>query len=97
MSRSPFQRFISELRRRHVPQTAAIYLVAAWAAIEFSDVVDGIVRKLLRRHPHVFPDGTLDSEVDPEHRPGDDEIRAGLLAHQADLGSFAFAREGGGV
>ena len=39
MSRSPFQRFISELRRRHVPQTAAIYLVAAWAAIEFADVV----------------------------------------------------------
>lgn len=39
MSRSPVQRFISELRRRHVPQTAAIYLVAAWAAIEFADVV----------------------------------------------------------
>ena len=39
MSRSPFQRFIRELRRRHVPQTAAIYLVAAWAAIEFADVV----------------------------------------------------------
>lgn len=36
--RSGFQRFVSELRRRHVPQTAAIYLVAAWAAIEFSDV-----------------------------------------------------------
>lgn len=39
MSRSPFQRFVHELRRRHVPQTAAIYLVAAWAAIEFADVV----------------------------------------------------------
>lgn len=39
MSPSPFQRFIQELRRRHVPQTAAIYLVAAWAAIEFADVV----------------------------------------------------------
>ena len=39
MSRTPFQRFIDELRRRHVPQTAAIYLVAAWAAIEFADVV----------------------------------------------------------
>jgi hypothetical protein len=37
--RSAFQRFLIELRRRHVPQTAAIYLVAAWAAIEFSDVV----------------------------------------------------------
>ncbi len=39
MSQSAFQRFINELRRRHVPQTAAVYLVAAWAAIEFSDVV----------------------------------------------------------
>lgn len=37
--RSPFQRFIHELRRRHVPQTAAVYLVAAWAAIQFADVV----------------------------------------------------------
>lgn len=51
-------------------------LGAEQGKFEFSDVVDGIVRKLLRRHPHVFPDGTLDSEVDPEHRPGDDEIRA---------------------
>lgn len=37
--RSPFQRFLGELRRRHVPQTAAVYLVAAWAAIQFADVV----------------------------------------------------------
>lgn len=28
---------------------------------DFTDVVDAIVRKLLRRHPHVFPDGTLAS------------------------------------
>lgn len=25
----------------------------------FADVVDGITRKLLRRHPHVFPEGSL--------------------------------------
>ncbi len=37
--RSPVQQFIQELRRRHVPQTAAVYLVAAWAAIQFADVV----------------------------------------------------------
>jgi hypothetical protein len=37
--RSPFQRFLHELRRRHVPQTAAVYLVAGWAAIQFADVV----------------------------------------------------------
>jgi len=26
---------------------------------DFAEVVDGIVRKLIRRHPHVFPDGEL--------------------------------------
>lgn len=30
---------------------------------DFEAVVDSIVRKLLRRHPHVFPDGTLESEL----------------------------------
>ena len=29
----------------------------------FDDVTHGIVEKLLRRHPHVFPDGTLQSRV----------------------------------
>ncbi len=28
---------------------------------EFADIIDGLVSKLLRRHPHVFPDGTLTS------------------------------------
>ena len=32
-------RFMAELRRRHVPQTLAIYMVAAWAAIQFADVI----------------------------------------------------------
>lgn len=31
---------------------------------EFADVVDGITRKLVRRHPHVFPDGDLYGPVD---------------------------------
>ena len=31
---------------------------------DFADVVDQVTRKLIRRHPHIFPDGTLDS------RPG---------------------------
>ncbi len=29
----------------------------------FDDVVQGLVEKLLRRHPHVFPEGTLASRV----------------------------------
>ncbi|GAB3488711.1 nucleoside triphosphate pyrophosphohydrolase [Marinomonas epiphytica] len=31
----------------------------------FDDVVDGIVTKMLRRHPHVFPDGSLESFGEP--------------------------------
>ncbi len=31
----------------------------------FDDLVDGVTRKMIRRHPHIFPDGTLDSH------PGD--------------------------
>ncbi|OWJ93093.1 nucleoside triphosphate pyrophosphohydrolase [Pseudomonas sp. A46] len=31
---------------------------------EFAEVVDGITRKLLRRHPHVFPDGDLHGAPD---------------------------------
>lgn len=34
-------------------------------AFSFSDVVQGIVEKMLRRHPHVFPDGTFDSYATP--------------------------------
>lgn len=43
---------------------------------QFDSVVDRLVHKLVRRHPHVFPDGELSSEVDPDHRPTDDEIKA---------------------
>ncbi|WP_416310600.1 nucleoside triphosphate pyrophosphohydrolase [Pseudomonas sp. W03] len=32
---------------------------------EFDAVVDGITRKLVRRHPHVFPDGDLYGKPDP--------------------------------
>ena len=31
---------------------------------DFHDVVSSITEKLLRRHPHVFPDGTLESRID---------------------------------
>lgn len=42
---------------------------------DFDAIVDHLVRKLLRRHPHVFPDGTLESRVDPDNRPDDAWIR----------------------
>lgn len=43
---------------------------------DFESIVDNLVRKLIRRHPHVFPEGTLDSEADPDSRPGVEEINA---------------------
>ena len=39
---------------------------------DFSRVVSGLIEKMVRRHPHVFPDGTLQSERcldDPETSP----------------------------
>lgn len=43
---------------------------------DFDGVVDHLVRKLIRRHPHVFPEGTLESKVDPHNRPTDAQIKA---------------------
>lgn len=43
---------------------------------DFDSVVDNLVRKLIRRHPHVFPDGTLESRVDPDNRPDEAWIKA---------------------
>jgi nucleoside triphosphate diphosphatase len=34
---------------------------------EFAGVVSDLVEKLVRRHPHVFPDGTLASKIDNRH------------------------------
>lgn len=42
---------------------------------DFGDVVDAIVGKLLRRHPHVFPDGTLASRRDARETPQTGAIR----------------------
>ena len=44
-------------------------------AFNFSDVIQTIVEKMLRRHPHVFPDGTFDSYASP-NRLTEDEINA---------------------
>ncbi|MDN6318524.1 MAG: nucleoside triphosphate pyrophosphohydrolase [Marinobacter sp.] len=41
----------------------------------FDAVVDNLVRKLVRRHPHVFPEGTLDSRIDPDNRPDEAWIK----------------------
>ena len=41
----------------------------------FDDVVDAIVNKMLRRHPHVFPDGDLQRFGEPSHL-SEEEISA---------------------
>jgi len=41
----------------------------------FDSVVDNLVRKLIRRHPHVFPEGTLESRIDPDNRPDEAWIK----------------------
>ena len=38
---------------------------------DFAVIVDGLVAKLLARHPHVFPAGTLDSRRDADARTPD--------------------------
>lgn len=43
---------------------------------DFNSIVNEIVAKLLRRHPHVFPDGTLSSQRDPDYILTDEEIAA---------------------
>ncbi len=41
---------------------------------DLDDVIHDLVAKLLYRHPHVFPDGTLESRIDPNRRPETDEV-----------------------
>lgn len=42
----------------------------------FAEVVDGITAKLVRRHPHVFPDGTLQSRRDEALGLDDNDVKA---------------------
>lgn len=42
---------------------------------DFDGIVDHLVRKLIRRHPHVFPGGTLESRIDPDNRPSEAWIK----------------------
>ena len=42
----------------------------------FTEIVSDLVSKLVRRHPHVFPDGTLNSRIDPEQERDENTIKA---------------------
>jgi len=39
---------------------------------DFDGIVSDLVAKLVRRHPHVFPQGTLESRIDPATLASDD-------------------------
>jgi ATP diphosphatase len=43
---------------------------------DLASVIDVLVTKLVRRHPHVFPEGDLRRKRDADCCPSDDEIRA---------------------
>jgi ATP diphosphatase len=45
-------------------------------SFEFDDVVDNIVQKLVRRHPHVFPEGQLRKHFPEGTTFSDDQIKA---------------------
>ena len=44
-------------------------------AFSFQDVANNLVEKMVRRHPHVFPEGTLASKIDPNNRADEAEIK----------------------
>ena len=50
---------------------------------DFGGVVSDLVEKLVRRHPHVFPDGTLASKIDNRHTlPADVKERWDAIKQQ---------------
>ncbi|PUA30940.1 MAG: nucleoside triphosphate pyrophosphohydrolase [Cellvibrio sp. 79] len=50
---------------------------------EFAGVVSDLVAKLIRRHPHVFPEGTLQSRIDNRDAlPGDMKTRWEAIKQQ---------------
>lgn len=49
----------------------------------FAEVVDGITRKLIRRHPHVFPTGDLQAPLDTP-RLSEDQVKACWEAIKAE-------------
>ena len=65
------------------------------AYFDFDSVVDVLVSKLIRRHPHVFPDGTLSSERDPEVTPEEAQIKGRWDAIKAEEKAAASKTEAG--
>lgn len=62
---------------------------------DFDGVVDHLVRKLVRRHPHVFPEGTLESRIDPDNRPDETWIKESWERIKAEERALKPAPEAG--
>ncbi|SNC76116.1 ATP diphosphatase [Marinobacter sp. es.048] len=63
---------------------------------DFDGVVDHLVQKLVRRHPHVFPEGTLESRIDPDKRPDEAWIKESWERIKAEERAMKPAPEAGG-
>lgn len=67
------------------------------ALFDFSSVVDVLVTKLIRRHPHVFPQGDLRAQRDPNNCPSEADIKAQwqiIKAQEKALKEARYANEG---
>ncbi|WP_419811240.1 nucleoside triphosphate pyrophosphohydrolase [Bacterioplanoides sp.] len=51
---------------------------------DVSSVIDKLVAKLIRRHPHVFPEGELSSERDASIKPEEAQVNANWDAIKAE-------------
>ena len=50
----------------------------------FDDIVDTLNQKLLRRHPHVFPDGSAESRIEPGTTPSEEQVAENWNKVKAD-------------
>lgn len=55
---------------------------------DFASVINVLVTKLIRRHPHVFPNGNLQQERDSNTCPSDEEIKAQWQIIKAEEKAF---------
>lgn len=67
------------------------------ALFDFSSVIDVLVTKLIRRHPHVFPKGNLQAQRDPNKNPSEADIKAQwqiIKAQEKALKEALYANKG---
>ena len=63
---------------------------------DFDSIVHGLVKKLIRRHPHVFPEGTLESVIEPGSRVDNPTEQARINAVWEEIKAEERAAKGEG-